>query len=125
MLWTGGTLSPSGFKNAMIRPDIDGLALPEAQICEASLLAETPDKTPFLQLAYYGTKQIGDPKGGVTLSIKRNDPLRLQILANGDIVANDQVWRGLRAPLTTQGRLGGLEKSIWQLNQWWLDQMLD
>lgn len=42
-----------------------------------------------------------------------------------DIDANDQVWRGLNAPMTQQGRLSGLEKSIWQTNQWWLKMMLD
>lgn len=40
-----------------------------------------------------------------------------------DIEANDRVWSGLRAPLTEQGRLSPLEKGIWQLNQWWLDEM--
>ncbi|MGE6697838.1 aromatic ring-hydroxylating oxygenase subunit alpha [Hyphomonas sp. NPDC076900] len=40
-----------------------------------------------------------------------------------DIAANDSVWAGLSAPLTGQGRLSPLEKSIWQMNQWWLDQM--
>ncbi|CAE7149391.1 cntA [Symbiodinium necroappetens] len=41
-----------------------------------------------------------------------------------DIEANDLVWVGLNAPMTEQGRLSPLEKSIWQLNQWWLDKML-
>jgi hypothetical protein len=40
-----------------------------------------------------------------------------------DIEANNLVWRGLTAPLTKQGRLSPLEKSIWQFNQWWLAQM--
>lgn len=40
-----------------------------------------------------------------------------------DIEANDLVWRGLNAPLTEQGRLSPLERSIWQLNQLWLDRM--
>lgn len=40
-----------------------------------------------------------------------------------DIEANDLVWQGLKAPLTRQGRLSPLEKSIWQMNQWWLQQM--
>ena len=40
-----------------------------------------------------------------------------------DIVANDQVWAGLTAPLTQQGRLSPYEKSIWQLNQWWISQL--
>lgn len=40
-----------------------------------------------------------------------------------DIVANDMVWKGLNAPLSKQGRLSPLEKSIWQLNQWWLGKM--
>ncbi|MFT6491014.1 MAG: phenylpropionate dioxygenase-like ring-hydroxylating dioxygenase large terminal subunit [Parvibaculaceae bacterium] len=40
-----------------------------------------------------------------------------------DIGANDFVWRGLKAPMTQQGRLSPLEKSIWQFNQWWLDAM--
>lgn len=37
-----------------------------------------------------------------------------------DIDANDGVWRGLRAPLSSQGRLGPFEKAIWQLNRYWL-----
>lgn len=40
-----------------------------------------------------------------------------------DIAANDLVWQGLNAPMTQQGRLSPLEKSIWQMNQWWLRQM--
>lgn len=40
-----------------------------------------------------------------------------------DIRANDLVWEGLNAPMTGQGRLSPLEKSIWQLNQWWLNRM--
>jgi len=40
-----------------------------------------------------------------------------------DINANDKVWAGLNAPLTEQGRLSPFEKSIWQMNQWWLQQM--
>ncbi len=40
-----------------------------------------------------------------------------------DIFANDTVWSGLTAPLTQQGRLSPLEKSIWQCNQWWTRQM--
>lgn len=40
-----------------------------------------------------------------------------------DIAANDLVWQGLNARLTRQGRLSQLEKSIWQMNQWWLAVM--
>ncbi len=40
-----------------------------------------------------------------------------------DIAANDQVWRGLTAPLTRQGRVSPLERSIWQFNQWWVERM--
>ena len=40
-----------------------------------------------------------------------------------DIGANDGVWRGLRAPLAAQGRLGPLEKAIWQLNRYWLRKL--
>ncbi len=40
-----------------------------------------------------------------------------------DIGANDLVWQGLNSPLSRQGRLSPLEKSIWQQNQWWLDKM--
>jgi phenylpropionate dioxygenase-like ring-hydroxylating dioxygenase large terminal subunit len=40
-----------------------------------------------------------------------------------DIAVNDLVWRGLNAPMTGQGRLSTLERSIWQMNQWWLTQM--
>lgn len=47
----------------------------------------------------------------------------VDFIHNEDIVANDLVWKGLNAPLTGQGRLSPLEKSIWQMNQWWLDKM--
>lgn len=40
-----------------------------------------------------------------------------------DIAANDLVWAGLAAPLSSPGRLSALEKSIWQMNQWWLEHM--
>ncbi|MBA4013847.1 MAG: hypothetical protein C0481_18445 [Phenylobacterium sp.] len=40
-----------------------------------------------------------------------------------DIVVNDLVWKGLNAPTTGQGRLAPLERSIWQMNQWWLAKM--
>ncbi|MEM9573342.1 MAG: aromatic ring-hydroxylating dioxygenase subunit alpha [Pseudomonadota bacterium] len=47
----------------------------------------------------------------------------VNIIHHEDIDANDKVWTGLNAPLTQQGRLSPLEKSIWQMNQWWLDRM--
>lgn len=40
-----------------------------------------------------------------------------------DIAANDLVWSGLNAPGTTQGRLSQLEKSIWEMNQWWVGKL--
>lgn len=40
-----------------------------------------------------------------------------------DILANDLVWQGLNAPMTRQGRLSPLERSIWQLNQLWLGKL--
>ncbi len=49
----------------------------------------------------------------------------VSVIHHEDIEANDMVWRGLNAPLTKQGRLSPLEKSIWQMNQWWLDKMTD
>ena len=47
----------------------------------------------------------------------------VKVIHEEDIYANDLAWAGLTAPLTVQGRLSPFEKSIWQLNQWWLDQM--
>lgn len=47
----------------------------------------------------------------------------VNLVHSEDIAANDLVWKGLNAPLTKQGRLSGYEKSIWQLNQWWLSKM--
>lgn len=47
----------------------------------------------------------------------------VNVIHQEDIDANDKVWEGLTAPLTQQGRLSPLEKSIWQINQWWLDRM--
>jgi hypothetical protein len=40
-----------------------------------------------------------------------------------DVEANEGVWKGLQAGSTVQGRLSLFEKSIWQLNQLWLEQM--
>ena len=45
------------------------------------------------------------------------------VVHHEDIEANDMVWKGLNAPLSAQGRLSPLEKSIWHLNQWWLSKM--
>ncbi len=47
----------------------------------------------------------------------------LSYIHNEDIAANDMVWAGLNAPLTGQGRLSPLERSIWQFNQWWLNRV--
>lgn len=47
----------------------------------------------------------------------------VSVIHHEDIEANDKVWEGLNAPLTKQGRLSPLEKSIWQMNQWWLDRI--
>lgn len=47
----------------------------------------------------------------------------LTVIHTEDIGANDIVWEGLKAPLTGQGRLSLLERSIWQMNQWWLARM--
>ena len=47
----------------------------------------------------------------------------LSVIHHEDIDANDMVWEGLKAPLTSQGRLSPLERSIWQLNQWWLGEL--
>lgn len=49
----------------------------------------------------------------------------LNVIHHEDIGANDLVWNGLTAPLTRQGRLSPLERSIWQLNQWWLAKMAE
>jgi phenylpropionate dioxygenase-like ring-hydroxylating dioxygenase large terminal subunit len=40
-----------------------------------------------------------------------------------DIAVNLGPWKGLNAPLTTQGPLSLLEESIWQMNQWWIQRM--
>jgi phenylpropionate dioxygenase-like ring-hydroxylating dioxygenase large terminal subunit len=48
----------------------------------------------------------------------------LSIIHHEDIAANDMVWDGLNAPLTSQGRLSPFERGIWQLNQWWLGEMV-
>jgi len=45
----------------------------------------------------------------------------LRAIHEEDIEANRGVWRGLNGAMTTQGRLGAYEKSIWQLNQLWAD----
>lgn len=47
----------------------------------------------------------------------------LSVIHHEDIEANDMVWEGIKAPLTSQGRLSPLERSIWQLNQWWLREL--
>ena len=100
---------------------------------------------PYLLLAFQGTGALWYqilPQGADSLTLKIHlmlppqsmecdkadqylDEMTAVVSAvhHEDIAANDLVWRGLTAPLTRQGRLSVYEKSIWQLNQWWLDQM--
>ena len=40
-----------------------------------------------------------------------------------DISVNEGPWRGLRAPLATQGPLSLLEAALWQMNQWWAKRL--
>lgn len=47
----------------------------------------------------------------------------VSLIHHEDIDTNDDVWRGLKAPLTRQGRLSLYERAIWQFNQWWLGAM--
>ncbi len=49
--------------------------------------------------------------------------MAVNVIHHEDIGANDMVWKGLNAPLTKQGRLSPLERSIWHLNQWWIAKM--
>lgn len=48
----------------------------------------------------------------------------VSVIHHEDIEANDMVWKGLGAPLSRQGRLSPLERSIWQLNRWWVEGMV-
>jgi hypothetical protein len=48
----------------------------------------------------------------------------VDVIHQEDVTANDLVWKGRNSPLSKQGRLSPLEKSIWQMNQWWADKML-
>ncbi len=47
----------------------------------------------------------------------------LRTIHEEDIEANAGPWRGLHGALTNQGRLSLYEKSIWQLNQLWLERL--
>ena len=47
----------------------------------------------------------------------------LRTVHEEDIEANRGPWLGLNGAMTTQGRLSGYEKSIWQLNQLWADAL--
>ncbi len=49
----------------------------------------------------------------------------IRFIHEEDIAVNAGPWRGLQAPLTTQGRLSPLEAAIWQLNQLWAQRMRD
>ncbi len=42
-----------------------------------------------------------------------------------DIPVNQGPWKGMHAPLTNQGRLSLLEESIWQVNQWWVERIIN
>jgi phenylpropionate dioxygenase-like ring-hydroxylating dioxygenase large terminal subunit len=44
----------------------------------------------------------------------------LRWIHNEDIPVNEGPWRGLHAPLATQGRLSPYEAAIWQFNQYWV-----
>lgn len=60
---------------------------------------------------------IGEIREGIRFAV--------DVIHQEDIKANDLVWIGLNAPMTGQGRLSPFEKSVWQLNQWWLEGMTD
>ena len=47
----------------------------------------------------------------------------LRTVHEEDIEANLGIWQGLHSELTQQGRLSLYEKSIWQLNQLWLERL--
>jgi phenylpropionate dioxygenase-like ring-hydroxylating dioxygenase large terminal subunit len=36
---------------------------------------------------------------------------------------NIDVWKGLHAPMTTQGRLTSYERGVWQFTRWWCEQI--
>jgi phenylpropionate dioxygenase-like ring-hydroxylating dioxygenase large terminal subunit len=40
-----------------------------------------------------------------------------------DIAVNEGPWRGLHAPLASQGRLSTYEAALWQFNQYWLARL--
>jgi phenylpropionate dioxygenase-like ring-hydroxylating dioxygenase large terminal subunit len=42
-----------------------------------------------------------------------------------DMAINEGVWKGLQSCLGQAGRFSHLEKTIWEFDQWWLQQMLD
>ena len=47
----------------------------------------------------------------------------IRFIHEEDIAVNAGPWRGLQAPLTTQGRLSPFEAAIWQMNQLWTQRM--
>ena len=47
----------------------------------------------------------------------------LRMVHQQDIGACEATWNGLGARSFASGRLGPLEKPIWQFNQWWIERM--
>ena len=48
-----------------------------------------------------------------------------RLVHHQDIEACEATWAGLQARSFESGRLGPLEKPIWQFNQWWIERMID
>jgi phenylpropionate dioxygenase-like ring-hydroxylating dioxygenase large terminal subunit len=46
-----------------------------------------------------------------------------KLIHSEDIAACDAVWKGLQSRTAEAGRLCALEKSIWELNAWWIENM--
>jgi len=47
----------------------------------------------------------------------------IKVVHHQDIHACKTVWAGLNSRSFEPGRLSGLEKPIWQFNQWWMERM--
>ncbi len=119
-------------------PTFPGLAGAERRTMLAAcvyptlLFAVTPNSGAWYELAPAAHDRMAlrihvllRPETLETLSDAARDALveTVRYIHQEDIAANAGPWRGLRSPMTGQGRLSPYEKAIWQLNRLWAARM--
>ncbi len=78
-----------------------------------------PVRSDHFVLRIYGCFPKGTFDDPAAADAAREAQALVRVVHGQDIEACEATWSGLQARSFESGRLNGLEKSIWQFNQWW------